>query len=186
MKGGIIMTNNEFKYKQLEQAGRELAEQSRHSRVTESIEYGKLGETMRHQAAQEAIDRARNDETLRHDQAMEAAQNEANRVSRIASEAREHSAQASMVSAKSSQLKNLTDAKLAPKYYKLDERKTETGVKKTISDINTNDRNATTNEYNAETSRLKWMTDTTLQAGNFVLDAVKTAGGTIGSLVKLF
>jgi hypothetical protein len=185
MKGGIHMTNNEFKYKQLEQAGRELAEQQRHSRVSESIESGKLAETMRHQAAQEAIDRARNDETIRHDQAMERAQNEANRVSEISSLAREHSAQASMMSAKGSSLKNLTDSKLAPKYYKLDERKTKYNVDKTIADINTNERNATTNEYNAETNRLKWMTDTTLQAGNFVLNGIKTAGGLVGNLVKL-
>lgn len=179
------MTNNQFKYAQLNQAQRELAEQKRHSQVLESVEAGKLAETIRHQTTQESIDRAKADEAYRHDVAMEELQRKSNDIASYDALSKRITSQASATKsrAETDQVKQST--KLAPEYFTLSKEETTSKVRKSNSDIFVNEKNAETRSYEADTNRLRLMKDTVIDAGNFVLQAVSTGAGSIAKLASL-
>jgi hypothetical protein len=179
------MTNNQFKYAQLNQARNELAEQRRHSKALEAVEAGKLMETVRHQTVQEAIDRSRADEAYRHDLAMESLQKQSNEIA-------QYDALSKRITSTAGATKSLAETKqvkqstaLAPEYFTLSKQETQSKVRKSNSDIFVNEKNAETKSYEADTNRLRLMKDTVVDAGNFVLNAVNTASGSIGKLVSL-
>lgn len=179
------MTNNEFKYKQLEQAGRELAEQQRHSLALEALEGGKLQETIRHQQMQESIDRTKADEAYRHNREMEMLQATANDISKYQADTQRTNVLSSVRKAEAETLLTSTKNKLEPLRYVNEKAKSTADVRKSYSDVNTNERNAATKEYEAETHRLSMMKDTVLGAGDFVLNAVGTATGSLGKILSL-